>query len=521
MKKINILVTLFTLFSLALSAQEEKKEKKVIIAEFDYTRTKRLGPEINTKYDEIAPFVSYDGNFLYFGRSFHPKNVGGENDGQDIWYSVRNEDGSWSKAVNIGKPLNNKEPNAVCGISSDDSTIYLTNQYLSKNKMAPGISYSKISPAGEWSKPTNFEFHDNHLERGFFCFDIAEDGKLIIMSMHADEDNSKEDLFFSKLQNGKWTKPVPLGDVINTSGFETSPFLASDDSTLFFSSDGHPGQGGGDIFVSKRLDDTWTNWTKPVNLGKEVNSKGFDGYFTLDDRGEFFYISGSNPRALGDIYTGEALNPFFEAFSEIEDIHTGTPLEGATVRVMDSETHEELEKKISDSKGGFSMVLENKIRSYTFFVEKEGYVPVDKTVKIEREGYFGKIELEIEMVPIKTGEVVELNNVEFEYGSYTKFTKSSYTELDLLVSMMDQNAKMTIEISGHTDSIGSDTFNQNLSEQRAQAVQSYFLDKGVKKERVTAVGYGETKPIAPNKTEEGRARNRRVEFTITHGNEDE
>jgi outer membrane protein OmpA-like peptidoglycan-associated protein len=293
MKKLVPIALLVCLSPFCLTAQRQDAFKGVA-----------LGPTVNTPYDETMPRLSSDDSRLYFVRGKHPENSAGRGGGQDIWYSERQADGAWGPARNIGAPLNTPLHNGVGAVLDGGNTLLLNNQYASTNGTAqPGISQSRLLQ-GSWSNPTPVFAHP---------FTGSAEGSLSFHAPHADGPvvlsfvpvpGAKEDLFvLLPSPQGGWQKPKPLGSTLNTAGLETAPFLSMDGRSLYFSSDGLGGSGGADIFLSKRLDDTWTNWSDPINLGTAVNTAGFDGHFIVDAQGSnAYFVSGPTPQSLGDIY---------------------------------------------------------------------------------------------------------------------------------------------------------------------------------------------------------------------------
>jgi outer membrane protein OmpA-like peptidoglycan-associated protein len=264
-----------------------------------------LPATVNTAYDELVPRLSPDDQTLYFVRFQHPENVGGRGGGQDIWYSNRAAEGGWSPAQNAGATLNNVHHNFVGAVIEQGKGLLLGNTYgVAPQAATPGISMTRLS-AGAWSAPTTV-LGDKSFPKDskFIDFYATPDGSVLIVSMIA-AGTGNEDLAVCFAQgNGHYSPPQPLGDIINTEkGYETGPFLSADTKTLFFTSNGLGGQGNADIFVATRLDDSWSNWSEPVNLGPEVNTAGFDGHFIMDSRGEKgYFVSGPTAIALGDIY---------------------------------------------------------------------------------------------------------------------------------------------------------------------------------------------------------------------------
>ncbi len=268
---------------------------KVHAQELQFSQPVKLGAEVNSDDEELAPMLSPDGQTLYFSRAFHRENIGGKYAGTDIWISRKDANGNWTPAVNAGKPWNNKRSNAVIGISADGSTVYLLNAYNNKS----GISFSKLV-AGNWTKPEFIAVPGINRD-DFVSVYVHPSFDVMLISMKGRASYGEEDLYVSlKDSLGNWNQPRNLGPSINTSGFETSPFLTPDKKRLYFSSNGHAGFGGADIFYGDRLYDSWETWTAPKNIGEKINSKGFDGYFTTyyDSLG-FCIQDGQMVQALG------------------------------------------------------------------------------------------------------------------------------------------------------------------------------------------------------------------------------
>jgi outer membrane protein OmpA-like peptidoglycan-associated protein len=278
--------------------------------------------KVNSTSDELMPVFSYDGKTMYYVRGSHPENDGGTHGGQDIWYSELQEDSSWGAPERFEQPLNNVQDNSVCGISPDGNTLYLDNIYDSKKKMHPGLSKSVKQPNGKWGKPETVNVNEFIPKPPFLEYSFPESNHNVLLISAENEDTSrKEDLYVSiKGENGEWKKPIHMGDVINSAGYEIAPFLARDGKTLYFASNGFGGEGSCDMFKSTRLDNTWTNWSKPENLGPELNTTGFDAYYTIDAFGRAYFASGSLEDGDDDIYmvTYEKIEPEVVAVIEPE-----------------------------------------------------------------------------------------------------------------------------------------------------------------------------------------------------------
>ena len=247
----------------------------------------RLHNSINSPFEDLKPRLADDGNRLYFSRTFYPGNVNGINDPEDIWYSDFDSNANaWSEPKHMSAALNNAGPNYVNNVSVTGDTLILGNQYLKKGKMRDGLSYS-VNVNGTWSAPVSIDIkNDYNISEHAGSFVSVKTG-VIIRSVERDESIGGRDLFVSFWDGKHATEPVNMGDVINTEFEESSPYLASDNKTLYFASEGHSGYGGFDIYVTHRLDDTWTNWSAPENLGPAVNGPMDDEFFSVSTCGRY------------------------------------------------------------------------------------------------------------------------------------------------------------------------------------------------------------------------------------------
>jgi len=244
-----------------------------------------LQSSINSAYHEIKPALAPCGNRLYFSRVMHPLNTGGIVDQEDIWYSRYDTITKvWSEPIRMPGHLNNSGPNFVNNVSSTGDTIILGNQYTKNGKMKAGLSYS-VNVRGQWSVPVSIAIHDDYNMSQHDNRYVSLKSGVIISSVQRADSYGERDLYVS-FWNGKYgTMPINMGGVINTEFEESSPFLADDMKTLYFASKGHNGYGGYDIFVTRRLDDSWTNWSEPENLGPAVNGVLDDEFFSLSHCG--------------------------------------------------------------------------------------------------------------------------------------------------------------------------------------------------------------------------------------------
>jgi OOP family OmpA-OmpF porin len=532
----------------AIGVSGSKKPIKVTIEQpqnlIEDIAVERLSENVNSKFEETRPLIAPDGKTLYFSRANHPENIGGIKDENDIWYSeLNNETGIWDKSKNLGSELNNKGPNYISSITPDGNamTVLLGNQYTKSNKMKPGVSISVKTSAG-WSQPQPIEIINDLIETTDGNYFLANNRKVMIMAINRFDAFGEKDLFVSFLQeDNKWTEPLNLGNDINTVGMESSPYLAADNETLYFSSKGYSGYGGNDVFISRRLDDTWTNWTEPENLGPEINSIGDDAFFTIPTSGKFAYYSKSRDETNSDIY--KIAMPIF---------YQPAPIVRISGKVVDASTSEPISAKISfkllpeNSDIGFTLsdtltgeyeILLPAGSAYKYKSEARGYIGNTAQIDLVDEEDFREIERIISLakgedipnIIVKkdnsdTKDIVEFisgsdknlirdSSILFEFGS-DKLPENAYPLLDEIINYLKDNPSVELVISGHADNIGSEEFNQSLSVRRAQSVLDYLIKNGLDKSCFEINGYGFQKPKATNDYSEGRNKNRRVEFSV-------
>jgi len=477
-----------------------------------------LSDAINSPSFESYPIISSDGNILYFARIGDPNNVGNQTT-TDIWYSIKQSNGNWSKAQNMGKPLNNSEHNFVSSITPDVNTLLIANTYnVDGTPGGDGVSLSNYKSNG-WEVPKTLIIEDFKNTNEYVSYFLAADGKTMLMSIEMPDSYGDLDIYVSFIKADKsWTKPLNIGKIINTCQGEATPYLASDDKTLYFASEGHLGYGNYDIFMTRRLDETWLNWTKPVNLGPKVNSIYADRGFSIPSSGDIAYIYVMrNKTNLTDIYS-IALSPSVKpepvtiVIGRVLDSKTGKPI-GAKIEydVLTTGTNVGV-ANANVVTGEYQIVLPIG-NTYGYRAEVQGYFSINKNIKIETNSLYTEIHVDLLLVPIETGQKIELNNV-FFYQSTSKLIETSYPELDRIVQALKNNPAVRIEIDGHTDNQGDPGLNIILSQSRVETVKVYFLEKGIDPSRIVTKAFGGTKPIAPNDIEENRKKNRRVEILI-------
>jgi hypothetical protein len=281
----------------------------------EFESVSKLPATINTACEEILPLVSADGKTLYFARSSCDYNTGGKPAGSDIWYSEYDPKlKEWSRPRNSGNVFNDKGHNAIVGMSSDGQTIYQIN--TAPSRKIKGVYFSR-KVNGKWTQPELESVPFLETEEYFGMY-VSPDLKTIIASMKRADGNGEEDLYVSRKNGaGKWSEPLNLGSVVNSIGYEISPYLSADTKRLYFASNGHRGLGGSDIFYSNRLDESWTSWSAPVNLGNVVNTEGFDAYFAMNDTLAWF---SSGNGVSTDLYTVKVRKPEDRKKDEVSSI---------------------------------------------------------------------------------------------------------------------------------------------------------------------------------------------------------
>lgn len=554
----------------------------------------KMDKNINTFRHEAAPVISPDGNTLYFFVQNHPENTMGKDDTQDIWMSKKDASGVWSVAEHLRNPFNIHPSNQVFTVFNDGSLFIRGG----RSKGQKGFS---IVSNGSLRELDVKDFKSMNKGR-FYGASMSEDRKHMVLYFSEKENSEFSDLYLSHAQpDGSWSRPEKLA--LSTPTDEVGPFIGPDQQTLYFGSARQaPGrQGGVDIYKATRTDDTWKNWSTPVNMGKPINTGALDFYFTIDRDGNIF-TSRANKALEGaqlDIYqlvpktfkinlTGIVLNgktqdplaaavevkatdkdavklksdagtgKFDTKLPEVDEVVVRASVEGflpkqETVKiptltadttlyvevlltpvakklvvsgnVYDKKTDQLIPAKLdialrNDRKTNFKLETAKgsferevpKLGWYMITASSEGYLNSTDSVELESEDRSPAIR-DLYLLPIEIGVTVRLKNIYFDFDK-TTLKKESFTELNKVVDFLKQNETVEIEIAGHTDNKGSDDYNANLSQGRSQAVVDYLASQGIEAYRLSAHGYGESKPIDTNDTDAGRANNRRVEFTV-------
>jgi OOP family OmpA-OmpF porin len=481
----------------------------------------KLDDRVNSPFEELKPVLSPNGKQLFFGRKFHPQNIGGVEDYEDIWVSdldtVTNE---WKQARNMGATLNTDGPNWVSSITPDGNTLVMllgNKMDDKKKKLISGVSMSSREGTG-WSEPEAQQIDDYYNMSEKANFYLANSRKTMIMSIKREDTYGDRDLYVSFMKrDGAWTAPMNVGANVNSASEETSPFLASDDKTLFFSSAGYIGFGKGDIYMTRRLDDTWQNWSEPLNMGPQVNSEGEDLFFTMPAEGNFAYYTKEDEVGDMNIFRLEMplfyeIDPVITITGRVLDAETQKPL-AAVVSYETIEDGVEVGRVQTDPTTGEYEITLPAGKEYQYIVKIDGYLPISENVDLTNQRESKSFTNDMILVPVKEKAEIVLNNVFFNFDSYAILAKSK-SELDRMLQVMKENTGIKVSIIGHTDNIGTEPYNLTLSENRAKAVVDYLIANGIAKARLSFEGQGELYPAVPNTNPTTRAQNRRVNFKV-------
>jgi outer membrane protein OmpA-like peptidoglycan-associated protein len=466
-----------------------------------------MGPEINTANDEYLPVATADESMLIFTRKI--------NNNEDFYKSSYNN-GKWQTASYLSDQINTDKYNeGAQSVSQDGKYLFFTGCNR-PDGMGRCDIYIAQKNDDDWGKPVDLSAPVN--TPGWESQpSISADGRTLYFVSNRTGGYGGYDIWKSTLTDKGWGKPENLGPNINTSYNEQSPFIHPDDSTLYFSSNGWPGLGNKDIFVSRLGKDG--TWQKPENLGYPINSNGDENGLSLTANGNYAFFASDNLNGFGgyDIYTFELpvnVRPHLVTYVKgtVRDATSNTPIE-ATIEIIDLQTNQPVYQDYSnENDGGFLATLTSG-KNYGINISKSGYMFYSENFSLV--GYKTKnpFNISVSLSPIDVGGKVILKNIFFDTNK-SDLESESKAELQKLIEFLTVNPAVHIEISGHTDNVGTVQINQTLSENRAKSVYQYLVNKGIANSRLVYKGYGETQPIAPNDSDDNRAKNRRTEFKI-------
>jgi outer membrane protein OmpA-like peptidoglycan-associated protein len=528
-------VKIYTDYKTKFSDKQERIDKVMNILNDTDKQIKlyNMGGNINSMGKEYSPVISPDMKKIYFTGRDREDNIGGE----DVFVSFYTNN-RWVISIPLTNKINTESNEYISSISADGNTLVLFGNYL--NALGRGDNFytektkNGFSEVQQYPEPINSKWWDADAY-------LTADGKAIIFSSErpngVGEYKPKGDYHHGmywgntdlyvvlKEADGSWGKTaINLGPVINTPYTERTPFLYADGKTLYFSSDGHVGLGKSDVYKVVRLNDTsWTEWSEPVNLGKEINTAEEDWGYKISTDGKHAYFSTINDVGFGeeDIYYVD-LPEEVQPVSDVVTINgkvldeNGAPVE-ATIRWEDVEEKKEVGVAKTDPVTGEYFIALPTGRYYAYYAEVKGFYSIVNYLDLTAAKAFEEVKTDMSVISIEelknSGKAIKIENIFFDSGKWD-LKEESHEALNLLYRFMHANPEVLVEINAHTDNLGSDQFNQQLSEKRAGSVVEYLVQKGLDGSKLISQGFGESQPVADNNLEEGRALNRRVEFRL-------
>lgn len=466
-----------------------------------------LGSGVNTGEPEYLPSLTIDGKELVFTRRLNHFN-------EDFFSSTKTKDG-WDNAQPLKGNINTRDNEAAQNISQDGQWLVFTANNRPDSYGGFDLYISYLTPQG-WSEATNLGGVVNSDQWDAQpC--LSPDKKDLYFASRRFGGFGGSDIYVSHLKpNGRWGEPENLGGAINTPGDDQCPFIHADNQTLYFTSNGWQGYGGNDLFyVRKGYGGTWS---KPMNLGYPINTIDDEGtlFIAADGKTAYYASDRSDSRGSHDIYTFELpenvrAGKTLWVKGMVSDKKTGKGL-SSSVELTDLASKQTISKIQTDESGNYFMTLPVG-KDYAFNVNQKGYLFYSDNFLMANRSPDSLYEKNIALQPIEANASIVLKNIFFDVNKF-ELKPQSQVELDQLIQLLNENPSLKIEISGHTDNIGKPADNLLLSNNRAKAVVSYLVSKNIAPQRLTSKGYGETKPVADNKTEDGRAINRRTEMKV-------
>lgn len=466
-----------------------------------------LGDSINSPQSEYFPSFTIDDSTLVFTRR-------GEGYREDFMMSNLLSK-NYTKATEINGTLNEEPQKGAINISQDGEWLIFAGNFSGKGYGDFDLYISYNTPKG-WSEPINLGENIN-TEFWESSPSLSPDKNALYFSSNRPGGYGGSDIYVSyRSPNGKWSPAQNMGPLINTKGDEQAPFIHADNNTLYFTSNGLPGYGGSDIYVVRK--DANGNWGTPENLGYPINTIDNEGSLFVASDGVTAYYASDRADTRGglDLYKfqlREDVRPARTLYVEgnVYDSATKKMLP-SSVELIDNSTQKIITKVQTDETGFYFITLPVG-KDYTFTVNRKGYLFYSDVYELSKQRADSTYEKDIALQPIAVNASETLKNIQFELNS-SKLQDVSLIELNKLLQLMNENPNIKVQINGHTDNSGTDAHNMQLSLNRAKAVADYLISKGVDAKRLSWKGFGSTKPIAGNATEEGRALNRRTEFVI-------
>ncbi len=469
---------------------------------------KNMTESINSVHLEYFPSLTIDGKTMIFTRRM--------NQDEDFYESTF-INGNWSKAKPLGGMINTNLNEGAQNISQDGNWLIFTGCNYPEGEGSCDLYIAYRTRNGDWTEPQNMgpvintDFWESSPS-------LSPDKRDLYFTSSMPGGYGGKDIWVSRrLPDGKWSRPRNLGPTINTSGDEASPFIHPDNQTLYFNSNGHPGYGTTDLFLSRKQGDT--AWSTPFNLGYPINTIDDEGSLIVAADGKTGYYASDGGPTLGglDLYTFElpenarALQTTWVR-GQVFDRKTREGLP-SLIELTELDTRITISRLQTDEDGNYLVTLPAG-KQYAFNVNRKGYLFHSENFDIDKNISDSFLVVDIPLQPIEKGASIVLKNIFFDNNEF-ELKPESMTELEKVVALLKDNPALTISIEGHTDNVGSDADNLKLSVNRAKAVVGFLVNQGIDPKRLTHKGYGATMPIAPNSTQEGKALNRRTEMKVT------
>lgn len=475
-----------------------------------------LGSNVNGPYEEHSPSLRGDERVLYFTKNEAPKpGVPRQHWIENIYSSDLQSDGSWGPAVRLSKDVNSKWREGASTVSPDGNYLIFTSCQREGGYGSCDL-YIAVKRGNRWVGTRNLgpQINTKHWDSQP---SFSSDGRTLYFVSNRPGGKGAKDIYYSVIgDDGKWSKPQGIS--LNTPYDDVSPYTHPDNETFYFSSDGYPGMGKRDLFVVERMGPD--SFGEPRNLGYPINSVEEEVSLSVSPSGtKAYYASGREGGQGGwDLYEFELPEyarptPVTYASGKVVDSKTNEPVR-AGFELLDLQSGERIVESFSDPETGEFLVIVPTGKGFALNASAEGYLFYSENFDPARYEPGKPFQFDVKMYPIEEGEAVVLKNIFFETDKYD-LKAESQAELNKLVDFMNKNEKLEIEIGGHTDNVGSEAYNQELSENRAKSVYNYLIENNIAAERLSYSGYSLRQPIASNDTEEGRAQNRRIEFKIT------
>lgn len=468
---------------------------------------RNLGDSINSAVSEYYPTITLDGKKLIFTRRVNNYN--------EDFYESASMDSQWTKAKALFGNINTTLNEGAQNVSQDGQWLIFTGCNFPDGFGSCDLYISFLGIEG-WSTPENLGPAIN-TEFWEAAPSLSPDKRDLYFASRRQDGYGGNDIYVShRMQNGRWSPAENMGSVINTAGDESTPFIHADNQSLYFTSNGHKGYGGDDLFVSRKTADG--KWTIPENLGYPINTIENEGSLVIAADGKTAYYASDRADSRGglDLYTFELRNDIRPAKTlwvkgKVFDKKTGKGLP-SSVELTDLSSKILLSKVQTDETGNYLITLPVG-KDYAFIVNRKGYLIFSENYSLSQKSSDSVYNVDIPLQPLEPNATVVLKNIFYDLNKYD-LKPESQVELDKLVQLMKDNPTLAIQINGYTDGIGKASDNLTLSQNRAKAVVTYLILKGIDPKRLSSKGWGDTQPIADNKTESGRAQNRRTELKV-------